>query len=261
MWKRHSLSHAWLQVAILSAARSGHAWSAAGRQLPPPDKLKVAVLGSGISGATVARKMAERGASVTVFEAGRGPGGRMSTRRTELPDGRIVAFDHGATYISPKGAAFASTMAHWVEEGAAAEWDGRFGTVRSSGAGEWEIVIDETAAPRYVGVPGMNSLPRSQLDHPAIETRFGTRIKSATLRQNTIGEGEGEGNDEVWELRDAIGDRVDTSFDVMVLTDRLMGAKPLTTAVDTILDVNGPGAGLPDFVATAEAVTSSRTGE
>ena len=107
----------------------------------------------------------------------------------------------------------------------------------------------------------MNSLPRALLDHPAIETRFGTRIKGATLRRSDEGEGEGEGGTEVWELRDAKGDGVaDRLFDVMVLTDRLMGAKPQTTAVDTILDLRGPGTELPEFVATAEAVTSSRTG-
>ncbi|MQL77155.1 hypothetical protein Taro_009556, partial [Colocasia esculenta] len=42
---------------------------------------KVAVVGCGISGASCASMLAGRGLSVTVFESGRGPGGRMSQRR------------------------------------------------------------------------------------------------------------------------------------------------------------------------------------
>ena len=79
----------------------------------------------------------------------------------------------------------------------------------------------------------MNSIPRGLLNHPAIETRYGTRIKTATLATLQAGEGEGggEGTRAVWELQSAQGDGMDGLFDAMVLSDRLMGAKPQTTAV------------------------------
>jgi ribulose 1,5-bisphosphate synthetase/thiazole synthase len=43
--------------------------------------MKVAVIGSGISGAVCASTLARNGVSVTIFDSGRGPGGRMSQRR------------------------------------------------------------------------------------------------------------------------------------------------------------------------------------
>ncbi|CDP13620.1 unnamed protein product [Coffea canephora] len=47
----------------------------------PSVATKVAVIGSGISGAVCASALAKNGISVTIFESGRGPGGRMSQRR------------------------------------------------------------------------------------------------------------------------------------------------------------------------------------
>jgi predicted NAD/FAD-dependent oxidoreductase len=51
-----------------------------------------AVIGAGISGLICARTLAQHGWLVTVFEKGRGVGGRMAVRRTEAG----LAFDHGA---------------------------------------------------------------------------------------------------------------------------------------------------------------------
>ena len=62
---------------------------------------RVAILGSGISGSSAARRLAENGLKVTVFEGGFGAGGRTSTRITR--DEHQYQFDHGGQYIgSPK---------------------------------------------------------------------------------------------------------------------------------------------------------------
>ena len=45
-------------------------------------RLRVAVVGAGISGLICARTLLDHGLAVTVFEKSRGVGGRMATRRT-----------------------------------------------------------------------------------------------------------------------------------------------------------------------------------
>ncbi|MDA3948468.1 MAG: FAD-dependent oxidoreductase [Spirochaeta sp.] len=51
----------------------------------------IAIIGAGISGLTAARELKRNGCAVTVFERGRGPGGRAARRRADE-----WSFDHGA---------------------------------------------------------------------------------------------------------------------------------------------------------------------
>jgi predicted NAD/FAD-dependent oxidoreductase len=55
------------------------------------------VIGSGISGATIANLLSKKH-SVDLFDKARGPGGRSSFKRLDKDKG----FDHGTQYISPK---------------------------------------------------------------------------------------------------------------------------------------------------------------
>ena len=148
---------------VVMATRSASALSA----LPAASQCRVAVCGAGVAGALTARRLAEAGMSVTCFEAGRGPGGRTSSRRTDLGH-----FDHGASYFSPKTEAFARTVDEWVSAGAAAEWRGRFGTLRDGA-----FRLDDDAPPRYVGTPRMSAIPRHLLAHERITCVYGTRVK------------------------------------------------------------------------------------
>ena len=104
-----------LKGALLLLSAAARAASALA-PLPAPSQLRVAVAGAGISGSLAARRLAEANATVTVFEAGRGPGGRMASRRVELDGGRTVYFDHGASYFSPKGAEFRAAVDEWVSD-------------------------------------------------------------------------------------------------------------------------------------------------
>ena len=215
---------------IIMATRSASALSA----LPAASQCRVAVCGAGVAGALTARRLAEAGMSVTCFEAGRGPGGRTSSRRTDLGH-----FDHGASYFAPKTEAFAKTVEEWVSAGAAAEWRGRFGTL-SKGA----FRLDEAAPPRYVGTPRMSAIPRHLLAHEKITCVYGTRVKGADF-------------DDGWTLRDASGKELGR-FDALVSSDRLMASVaglPAPPAVDTVLpELND----LPSFADAASKVESSR---
>ena len=46
------------------------------------EQLEIAIIGAGISGLMAATHFAENGRSSVLFDKGRGPGGRMSSRNT-----------------------------------------------------------------------------------------------------------------------------------------------------------------------------------
>ncbi|MDZ7822880.1 MAG: FAD-dependent oxidoreductase [Ahrensia sp.] len=117
---------------------------------------KIAIIGAGIAGATAARILADAGHEIVVFEKSGGTGGRLSTRRTEFG-----TFDHGAQYITAKGAPFRAMMTGLSKVGAVAYWepDGKNKTTTH----EW-----------HVGTPGMSTLVKPLLD--AIDVRLRTRI-------------------------------------------------------------------------------------
>ncbi|KAE8707846.1 hypothetical protein F3Y22_tig00110372pilonHSYRG00112 [Hibiscus syriacus] len=89
---------------------------------------KVAVAGSGISGAVCAATLARNGISVTLFDSARGPGGRMSQRREISEDGKELLFDHGAPYFTVTNPDVLSVVAEWESRGLVAEWKSNFGS-------------------------------------------------------------------------------------------------------------------------------------
>ncbi len=112
----------------------------------------VAVVGAGLAGLVVARRLHQR-AEVTVVEKSRSLGGRMATRRY----GRYQ-FDHGAQYFRARTSAFRGFLAPCIEQGVIAPWPAR--VLKVSGG---EIVGEQPEdpdTPRLVAVPGMNGLGR-----------------------------------------------------------------------------------------------------
>lgn len=109
----------------------------------------IAVLGAGISGLSCARVLAGARMHVTVFDKGRSPGGRASTRRQ---DGR--AFDHGAQHFTARGAEFLHEVEAWRRAGIAAEWEARVRVLERGG-----VSACSSSPRRFVGVPGMDAVP------------------------------------------------------------------------------------------------------
>lgn len=110
----------------------------------------VAVIGAGLAGLAAARELHVAGRAVTVFDKGRGVGGRLSVRRSAGH-----AFDHGAQYFTVRSQRFGEQVEAWRAAGDVAEWTGR---IVACEAGTWR---DSAAKTRYVGVPGMNQLAKS----------------------------------------------------------------------------------------------------
>ncbi len=102
--------------------------------------MKVAIIGAGIAGLACADALKGAGHCSVLFDKGRGPGGRMSTRRLQTPLGE-AAFDHGAQYFIARDAEFQRLVHDWEQSGIAAPWP--------------------AARPdAWVGVPGMNAVIR-----------------------------------------------------------------------------------------------------
>ena len=126
--------------------------------------MQVAVIGSGIAGLACAERLAEAGATVHVFDKARGPGGRLSTRRS----GDWQA-DIGAQYFTARDPGFREAVSGWEQAGVVAPWDAS--AVRLE-AGTAERVEDGQA--RWVGVPRMSAVTRHIAD--AVGVEFGRRI-------------------------------------------------------------------------------------
>ncbi len=98
--------------------------------------MRIGIVGAGMAGLACAEALAAHRHDVVVFDKGRGPGGRMSTRRVQTPVGE-AHFDHGTQFFTAQDPGFQSRIEAWIGEGAVAPWP-------AAGPGA------------YVGVPGMN---------------------------------------------------------------------------------------------------------
>lgn len=137
---------------------------------------RVAVVGAGISGLTAASRLARGGGAVTVYETGRGPGGRTSTRRAG-PDGAGWQFDHGAQYFSAKDPAFRAIVEDWRAEGLVAEWTGVFGTVDAT-TGTFVREDPQETKERWVGTPSMNAIAKGLSRRAGISLVTSRRVTS-----------------------------------------------------------------------------------
>ncbi|XP_058219068.1 uncharacterized protein LOC131329734 [Rhododendron vialii] len=136
---------------------------------------KVAVIGSGISGAVCASTLARNGLSVTIIDSARGPGGRMSQRRETTVDGRELLFDHGAPYFTASNVDVLGLIHDWESRGLVAEWKENFGSF-DFGSKQFGNIEKEGPIKKYVGVPGMNSICRALCNEPGVDRKFGVGV-------------------------------------------------------------------------------------
>ena len=132
--------------------------------------LDVIVIGAGISGLLATAALQSGGARVLILEKGRGVGGRLATRRTDLG-----AFDHGAQFFTARNPQFRSRVEAWQAAGIVKAWATGFaladGTFKRDG---------ET---RFCGVNGMASIAK-YLAHG-----LDVRVNAKVVRVQTEGDG------------------------------------------------------------------------
>jgi hypothetical protein len=122
--------------------------------------MRVAIIGAGMTGASAASALAHAGAEVTVFDKGRGPGGRMSSKRLPQDDtsSGYLQLDMGAQYFTARHPWFLRQVRQWQQLGVVQRWD--------FAPHVWQHALllpsdDETT--RYVGTPAMHQMLRAQL--------------------------------------------------------------------------------------------------
>mgnify|MGYP001795244970 CR=1 FL=1 len=116
-------------------------------------EMRVGIVGGGMAGLSAATTLASEGIVVDVFDKGRGPGGRASTRRVDKAD-RSVTFDHGAQYFTVRDDRFAKVVERWISGGACAPWVGQIATLDTEG----ELQAKPEGPTRLVGTPRMNAI-------------------------------------------------------------------------------------------------------
>ncbi len=127
--------------------------------------MTTAIIGAGVAGLRVARRLDDAGVAVQLFDKARGAGGRLSTRRTE--DG---PFDHGAQYFTAREKRFRSVVDAWLETGVVARWEPRCVRVDAKGGR-----VEAKPAARFVGLPGMSGVARAL--RGALPIELGVRIQ------------------------------------------------------------------------------------
>jgi predicted NAD/FAD-dependent oxidoreductase len=103
--------------------------------------MRVIVVGAGLSGLMAAQSLTRSGHDVTVFDKGRGVGGRLATRR--IGDATL---DHGAQFFTVRSEEFASHVNEWLAAGVVHEWCRGFDS--------------EDGHPRYAGSKGMSGIAK-----------------------------------------------------------------------------------------------------
>jgi len=137
--------------------------------------MTTAIIGAGIAGLSAARALAASGERVTLFDKGRGPGGRMSTRRAETPFGE-VRWDHGAQFFTARSSGFQSAIVALREAGALDAWRPGLADIRRHGTG-WTVGVrpyDPSSETIFVGSPSMNAVIKAlAADH---QVHWGRRV-------------------------------------------------------------------------------------
>lgn len=123
---------------------------------------RVAIIGAGMAGLACAQRLRASGHDVCLFDKGRGPGGRMSTRRVTIGESE-VGFDHGAQYFTARDREFRAQVKTWQKDGLVAHWP-------DAGEGAW------------VGTPAMNA-PISVMA-ASLPVRFSSRV-DRVVREGT----------------------------------------------------------------------------
>jgi renalase len=78
------------------------------------------IIGSGISGATIANILSKK-YSLDVYDKARGVGGRSSNKKFNKKE----SFDHGVQYISPKSAPFKRFINNLITKKIVKKWQGK----------------------------------------------------------------------------------------------------------------------------------------
>ncbi|MDR9438960.1 MAG: FAD-dependent oxidoreductase [Halomonas sp.] len=131
----------------------------------PQPPTSTAIIGAGIAGLACGQALRATGRPAHLFDKGRAPGGRMSSRR--LPDAVV---DLGAQFFSVRDPAFRHQVGAWQDAGHVATWPDALWQVTETG---WQRHRD--GVERFIGTPRMSAVTRQLAE--GLDVVTGTRIE------------------------------------------------------------------------------------
>lgn len=131
---------------------------------------KIAIIGAGLSGLTLAHKLSAYG-QITIFEKSRGLGGRIATRRAG-----DYHFDHGAQFFTVKTKAFKDFLLPLIEQSIIQRWDARF--AEYDGQKRLRSTRWNADYPHFVGSPSMSAICHALNDD--FDIRLNTQVMHIT---------------------------------------------------------------------------------
>jgi predicted NAD/FAD-dependent oxidoreductase len=108
------------------------------------------IIGSGITGLTMATDLQAAGMKVTVIDKGRGMGGRLATRRISEEGHAEGVVDFGAQFFTIKSAEFKIFTQSWFTDRIVHEWFNEKPTDPPKNS--------QRKFPRYIGIKGMRQI-------------------------------------------------------------------------------------------------------
>jgi len=127
------------------------------------------VVGSGISGATIANLLSKRH-TVDLFDKAKSPGGRSSFKRLD----KIKGFDHGTQYISPKSPAFKKFIKELIKKKILKKWSGKHLFLN-------QAKKEKKNHPKVIGCKGNNDISKYLLRN--INCYFQNELKKIDYKQ------------------------------------------------------------------------------
>jgi len=163
--------------------------------------VNIAIIGAGISAAAAAKVLLAQGASVSVFEKARGPGGRLSSKRA-----LAGSFDFGAQYFTARTEAFTHQVQLWLQQGLVQHW--RF-TPYQFQQGTLSLSSDDEI--RYIGTSTMHQMLVGEFQGAVLH--YGCKINELSyIRSNVSSHSQGQ-----WQLCSEQGECFG-GFDALLLT-------------------------------------------
>ena len=144
------------------------------------------VIGSGISGATIANLLSKK-YSVDLFDKARGPGGRSSFKRFDKKKG----FDHGVQYISPKSLLFKRFIQKLIDKKVLKKWSGKHLFLN-------KIKKENKNHIKVIGRKGNNDISKYLLKN--VNCTFYTELKKINYKEKKWVLTFSDGNKKIYEI-------------------------------------------------------------
>lgn len=142
--------------------------------------MRIAIIGAGMTGASAANALTAAGAEVVVFDKGRGPGGRMSSKRVQLSQSEsadYIQLDLGAQYFTARHPWFYQAVQQWQQQGVVQRWEFE--------PHVWQhglLLPSDDGQRRFVGTPAMHQLVRTVLG--TVKQCYNCRINELSFSQS-----------------------------------------------------------------------------